>query len=913
MKERDTISSKISEREGGEASNISLLSIRGVLDAGKWIEDPSLVKQEFLITLSESVFETKEDCGVDKSPGPDDFTFDFYRRFWNIIGNDVVEAVQFFFQHVIAKVLANRLVTVLGDIVSEVQSAFVAERQILDGPFILSEVLQWCKSKRKQSFIFKIDFEKAYDSRMSSIFVGSVVVNGSPTKEFQFFRGLKQGDTLSPFLFILFMKSLHISFQKMVDANMFKGIELSSSMVLSHMFYADDVVFMGHWSNSNIKMIIYVLKCFERASGLCINLSKRKILGIAVDKDKVEQAASRIGCGILDLPFSYLGSNVWGPIPIYRMSIFKVPLKVLQGTESLRNRFFNGVDSGSKKSIWIKWNKVLVSKETGGLGVSSLYALNRAFLLKWVWRFITQKNILWSKVITAIYGVDGNIGSNLKSGYRSIWRDILQVLTNVKNQGSDFLAHIQKRLGNGGDTSFWEETWLEDKALKYRYPRLFTLEMNKHISVADKLAQECLGSSFRRAPRGGLESFQLSGLISKVGDIRLVNKSDRWIWDLESSGSFSVASMRKEIDLMRLDEVSSQTRWIKEVPIKLNVLAWKVKLDALPSRLNISRRGMDINNIICPICDGDVESSRHIFFACHVAKNSFRKICLWWNVNFVEISSYEEAIVRLPDPKRKTLDEKGIDCIFVGYAEHFKAYRLKDIIPNSVESQRDDHSDDVPSETPEPRRGCKWIFKRNMKVDGTIDKFKARLVLEGYSDASWINHVEDSSSTSGWVFLLGEGVISWAFKKQTCITGSTMESKFTALATAGKEAKWLRNLIHKIPIWPKPIAPMSIRRDSAPKIAKGYNQIFVMVRTQRKLAGKVLEIIRHQDYKTWFFWHFISKGFVKKIVWTVKHKRKYKVLKKMRSYNHTTWSTHSKYDGNDSMRPFFVAVMEMRL
>ncbi|GKB69757.1 zinc finger, CCHC-type containing protein [Tanacetum coccineum] len=83
-------------------------------------------------------------------------------------------------------------------------------------------------------------------------------------------------------------------------------------------------------------------------------------------------------------------------------------------------------------------------------------------------------------------------------------------------------------------------------------------------------------------------------------------------------------------------------------------------------------------------------------------------------------------------------------------------------------------------------------------------------VLEAYSDASWINHVEDSSSTSGWVFLLGGGAISWASKKQTCITGSTMESEFVALVAAGKEAEWLRNLIHEIPIWPKPIAPISI-------------------------------------------------------------------------------------------------------
>nr|GEV32974.1 zinc finger, CCHC-type [Tanacetum cinerariifolium] len=99
-------------------------------------------------------------------------------------------------------------------------------------------------------------------------------------------------------------------------------------------------------------------------------------------------------------------------------------------------------------------------------------------------------------------------------------------------------------------------------------------------------------------------------------------------------------------------------------------------------------------------------------------------------------------------------------------------------------------------------------------------------VLEGYLDASWINHVKDLASTSAWLFLLGGGAISWASKKQTCITGSTMKYEFVALAAAGKEAKWLRNLIHEIPIWPKPIAPISIQCDSAPTMARAYSQIY---------------------------------------------------------------------------------------
>ncbi|GJZ42105.1 hypothetical protein Tco_0588991 [Tanacetum coccineum] len=99
-------------------------------------------------------------------------------------------------------------------------------------------------------------------------------------------------------------------------------------------------------------------------------------------------------------------------------------------------------------------------------------------------------------------------------------------------------------------------------------------------------------------------------------------------------------------------------------------------------------------------------------------------------------------------------------------------------------------------------------------------------VLEGYTDASWISNTEDNSSTSGWVFLLGGGAISLASKKQTCVTGSTMKSEFMALEATGKEVEWLKNLLLEIPLWVKPMAPISIRCDSAATLAKAYSQMY---------------------------------------------------------------------------------------
>lgn len=99
-------------------------------------------------------------------------------------------------------------------------------------------------------------------------------------------------------------------------------------------------------------------------------------------------------------------------------------------------------------------------------------------------------------------------------------------------------------------------------------------------------------------------------------------------------------------------------------------------------------------------------------------------------------------------------------------------------------------------------------------------------VLEGYSDASWITSVNDNKSTSGWIFTLGGGAISWASKKQTCISHSTMESEFIALAAAGKEAEWLRNMLLDIKLWPQPMPAISIFCDSETTMCVAHNKIY---------------------------------------------------------------------------------------
>ena len=108
------------------------------------------------------------------------------------------------------------------------------------------------------------------------------------------------------------------------------------------------------------------------------------------------------------------------------------------------------------------------------------------------------------------------------------------------------------------------------------------------------------------------------------------------------------------------------------------------------------------------------------------------------------------------------------------------------------------------------------------------------IVLEGYCDANWISDNDETNSTSGYVFTLGGGAISWKSSKQTCNARSTMESKFVALEKAGTEAEWLRNLLTDIPKWDKALPSISLHCDSQAAIACARNKIYNGKKSTRK-------------------------------------------------------------------------------
>nr|GEY32107.1 RNA-directed DNA polymerase, eukaryota [Tanacetum cinerariifolium] len=103
------------------------------------------------------------------------------------------------------------------------------------------------------------------------------------------------------------------------------------------------------------------------------------------------------------------------------------------------------------------------------------------------------------------------------------------------------------------------------------------------------------------------------------------------------------------------------TRWVKSVPSKVDITAWKIKTNALPTRFNLSRRGMDIDTLMCPVCKGGVETTSHSFFQCVLSKQIMRKVSSWWNVDYTDVISYKKwrvwlVSIRIPNKLKSMME-----------------------------------------------------------------------------------------------------------------------------------------------------------------------------------------------------------------------------------------------------------------
>ncbi|GKA95991.1 DNA helicase [Tanacetum coccineum] len=358
--------------------------------------------------------------------------------------------------------------------------------------------------------------------------------------------------------------------------------------------------------------------------------------------------ADSIGCSTMPNKFRYLGVMVGEHMSRHK-SWDEVVVKLKTRLSKWKAKTLSiGEASKNKKISWLAWNRFKLPRKMEVLASSSFHALNRALLLKWLWRFVSQDGSLWFRVIKAVYGP--SLGSH-SSRSASIWSTILREVHVLKNNGFDFLSYCSKRVGDGNSTRFWLESWKGDKPFCVAFPRMFGLELNCEISVAAKMAAP-LEETFRRPVRGGMEQHQFSELNSIYGSVSLSSCSDRWVCSLSRDGSFSVKEVRIAIDDLYLPSHSIPTRWVKVIPIKINIFALDRARRVSPyEELILSQRGcFAVFYSWSDMAISGVEDVDHVFFGCNLAMLSqgrFVSFCGGWWDFLIEKLDNHNALVQL--------------------------------------------------------------------------------------------------------------------------------------------------------------------------------------------------------------------------------------------------------------------------
>nr|GEV99816.1 retrotransposon protein, putative, Ty1-copia subclass [Tanacetum cinerariifolium] len=341
-------------------------------------------------------------------------------------------------------------------------------------------------------------------------------------------------------------------------SKLFKRLDQNDAAFLEAEFTMDEVK-AAVWECSSMKS--------PGPDGLKINLSKSILFGIGILIDDVASVARAINCSYYSLSFTYLGLPVgksmkrvdaWNDVVLRltkRLTLWKNNLLSIGGrlTLSKRRRFFWGFKENEKKIVLVRWQKILADKKDGGLGVGSIKAKNLSLLGKWRWRFLNDKEALWRKVISKMYGSGG--GFDVIRGFRqksSIWVSIIGSCSELNEFQISLSSLIVKKNSNGRQTLFWKDTWLKDIGpLKFRFPRLYALELNKDCFIADRCSK--IDDIWQRnwAWRRLLTGRALSDLSSLnvliFGLVLDCATKDKWTWSLENSGKFSVRSLCKAI------------------------------------------------------------------------------------------------------------------------------------------------------------------------------------------------------------------------------------------------------------------------------------------------------------------------------------------------------------------------------
>nr|KYP51130.1 Transposon TX1 uncharacterized [Cajanus cajan] len=614
-----------------------------------------------------------------KAPGPDGFQPFFFKQYWPIVGDELWRTVRDAFQlgfsevslletqmvlipkvdhpvslkefrpislcnvawKVISKVLVARLRPFLPDVIGPFQGSFIPGRGTRDHSIIAQEAFHFVRRERSGvgSLALKIDLEKAYD-RVRWDFLESTLLqfgfppvtiqlimwglknstisllwNGSTLPPFAPSRGLRQGDPLSPYLFVFCMERLALRISEMLQKGQWKPIQLSpGGLLLSHLLFADDILLFCQASEGQAHLVASILGEFSRSLGLKVNLNKSKFVSSRrVSQRRIDTLEGLLGIGHTTRIGKYLGVpmthgqprcadfkdvmdkiqgrlaawkskllNKAGKLCLVKSTISSIPVYSMQ-TLWLPQAVCNRIDQACRRMLWAKsdstrfwspvsWDVVTQPMTFGGLGVREARRVNLSLLGKLIWDLLTAPQKPWVHILSSIYlHGDSILCAQNRRGASPTWLSLIKALPSLREG-------FEPHLGSGA-SSLWYTDWSGTGLWCGRVPFVHIADTNR--TFADYWVSDHwdFNSLYTAIP---------AGLIQSVQRLTVANASlglDHFAWRGDSSWCYTAASGYRFLatgSSIEEDEVWKKL-WKLRLPEKVKFFLWQCFHSALPT------------------------------------------------------------------------------------------------------------------------------------------------------------------------------------------------------------------------------------------------------------------------------------------------------------------------------------------
>jgi hypothetical protein len=528
-------------------------------------------------------------------------------------------------------VLSLRLAPKLGTLVSNNQNAFIMGRSLHDNFVLVRQSARLLHQLGEPRVILKLDLAKAFDSlswpflfealqqygfgrrflEWLSILLHTastrVLLNGEPGPPIWHQRGLRQGDPLSPQLFVLAVDILGRLVKHAVQLQILK--QLHPRRTIPHIsLYADDVILFCHPLPSDIAAVKEVLHLFGRVSGLNVNFSKSSASLLRCSPDDIAPFIAPLQCPIVELPITYLGipltirrptaaqlqpvidkiagslptwmaglmnkagrlamvKSVLSAIPIHQLLAYAPPKKSLKMIVKIQRGFlWAGRAAANGGHCHVNWGHVCRPISYGGLGIQDIERAGLALRLRWLWLSRTDDTRAWS-------GLD---------------------LQFTAEERALFFASTTMCIGNGQKALFWEDRWVNGKAIKELAPLLYSCIPNRRRK-ARTVADGIHGNSWARDIQGVLgihEIGQYLQLWILIQGTILNDQPDQLLWKWTASGSYTARSCYLTTFHGSTSCYSWKLIWKTWAPPKVKFLHWLANQDRCWTAERLARHGL---------------------------------------------------------------------------------------------------------------------------------------------------------------------------------------------------------------------------------------------------------------------------------------------------------------------------------